>query len=145
MRRAIGVFIMMAVILGHVQSTEGQQAVKVRRIAVMAIGFLQEEYTQALRDELRSLGYIEGKNLLIEYRFAEGKLDRLQELVSELSRLNAEIIVSSSTEAIEMVRETNKSIPVVMAGGLDPIGSGLVASLAKPGGSITGISQVSKD
>jgi len=126
-------------------SAEPQQPTKTHRIALLSLGSIQKEGIEAFREVLRSLGYVEGQNLIIEYRFAEGKPERLADFVSELIRLKVEIIVSNSTEAIEMVRRANPSMPVVMASVSDPIGSGLVASLAKPGGNITGTTQVSTD
>jgi len=126
-------------------SAEAQQPAKTHRIGLLALGSITKEGPEAFREGLRSLGYVEGQNLIIETRFAEGKPERLAELVSELIHLKVEIIVSPSTEAIEMVRRANPSMPVVMAAVSDPIGSGLVASLAKPGGNITGTTQVSTD
>jgi len=126
-------------------SAEPQQPTKTHRIALLSLGSIQKEGIEAFREVLRSLGYVEGQNLIIEYRLAEGKPERLADFVSELIRLKVEIIVSNSTEAIEMVRRANPSMPVVMASVSDPIGSGLVASLAKPGGNITGTTQVSTD
>jgi putative ABC transport system substrate-binding protein len=94
---------------------------------------------------MKELGYTEGKNLVIESRFSGGKLDRLPDLMSELIRLKVDLIVSPSTEAILMVREANRAMPVVMASISDPLGSGLVDSLAHPGGNITGLSLVSTE
>lgn len=91
------------------------------------------------------MGCNEGKNIAFEYRGAEGKLDRLSELVAELMRLKVDIIVSNSTEAIQIVRDSNKSMPVVMSSISDPLGSGLVASLSRPGGNITGLSLYSTE
>ena len=146
MNKKILTTVVALLLLGFIFSAEAQQQAKTRRIALLSLGFgLQKENTEAFREGLRSLGYFEGRNLMIEYRFAEGKPERLAAFVSELSRLNVELIVSPSTEAIEAVKKANTSIPVVMASVSDPIGSGLITSLANPGGNITGTTQVSND
>jgi hypothetical protein len=88
---------------------------------------------------LQQLGYIEGQNLVLIYRFAEGRTARLADLASELLALNVDVIASNSTEAILAIRDLNKTTPVVMTAISDPIGNKLVASFARPGGSITGV------
>jgi len=93
----------------------------------------------AFRAAIQQLGYIEGRNILFEYRFADGNLDRLQELASELVRLNPRIIVSAPLPAHLAARTATTTIPIVMANGADPVGFGLVESLAHPGGNITGL------
>jgi ABC-type uncharacterized transport system substrate-binding protein len=93
---------------------------------------------EAFRAGLRDLGYVEGKNLFIEFRWAEGKYDRLPELAAELVRLNVDLIVTSSTPGVRAAKQATTTIPVVMASSGDPIANGLVASLARPGGNITG-------
>jgi putative tryptophan/tyrosine transport system substrate-binding protein len=94
---------------------------------------------------LRELGYIEGKNILVEYRFAEGKADRLPELAMELVRLKADAIFTAGTPAIFALKRATNTIPVVFFSTSDPIGTGVVASLAHPGGNITGISVLASD
>ncbi len=94
----------------------------------------------AFRAAIQQLGYIEGRNILFEYRFADGNLDRLQELASELVRLNPRIIVSAPLPAHLAARTATTTIPIVMANGADPVGFGLVESLAHPGGNTTGFS-----
>jgi ABC-type uncharacterized transport system substrate-binding protein len=88
---------------------------------------------------LRELGYVEGKNLVVERRFAEGRIDRLSALARELVGLRLDIIVAVSASAIQAAKEATKTIPIVMLGGGDPVGQGFVASLARPGGNITGV------
>ena len=93
---------------------------------------------EAFRVGLRDLGYIEGKNLVIEFRWAEGKYDRLPELAAELVRLNVDLIVTAATPGVRAAKQATTTIPIVMASVGDPVASGLVASLARPGGNITG-------
>jgi putative ABC transport system substrate-binding protein len=95
-------------------------------------------WLEALRAGLRELGYVEGKNLVIEFRWAEGKYDRLPELATELVRLNVELIVTYSTPAVRALKQATTTIPIVMLAG-DPVAAGLVASLARPGGNIIGV------
>ena len=100
---------------------------------------------EAFRQGLRELGYIEGKNVIIEVRYAEGKLDRLPALAAELVRLNVDLIVTVGPAVTRPVKEATGSIPIVMAFDSDPVGSGFIASLARPGGNITGLSSLSPE
>jgi putative tryptophan/tyrosine transport system substrate-binding protein len=93
--------------------------------------------------EIRRLGWIEGKNLAIEYRFADEKSDRQPELAADLVRLKVDVIVCASTSAVLAAKKATTTIPIVMAGSADPVGAGLVASLAHPGGNVTGVSSLS--
>jgi putative ABC transport system substrate-binding protein len=95
---------------------------------------------EAFRQGLRELGHVEGKNLVIEYRYAEGKLDRVPALAAELVRLNVDVIVTGGSAATRPAKETTITIPIVMAQDTDPVGNKFVASLARPGGNITGLS-----
>ena len=94
---------------------------------------------------MRELGYVEGKNLVIEWRFADGIAERLPELAAELVRLKMDVIVSGSSQAIGALQKATSTIPIVMATSGDPIGSGFVKSLARPGGNITGLSNLFGD
>jgi putative tryptophan/tyrosine transport system substrate-binding protein len=94
---------------------------------------------EAFRQGLRDLGYTEGKNLIIEYRYADGRFERLPALAEELVRLKIEIIVADTTAAARGAKKATSTIPIVIAAGSDPIQSGLVASLARPGGNVTGL------
>ena len=100
---------------------------------------------EAFRQGLRELGYEEGKNIVIEWRYTEGKLDRQQALAAELVRLKVDIIVSGGPTATRILKEATTTIPIVMGFHTDPVGSGLVASLARPGGNITGLSVLSPE
>ncbi len=94
---------------------------------------------------MRELGYVEGKNLMIEWRFADGKVERLQGLAAELVRLKVDVIVAGGTQAVGAVQKATTTIPIVMGTVGDPVGSGFVKSLAQPGGNITGLSEVTVD
>jgi ABC-type uncharacterized transport system substrate-binding protein len=124
-----------------------QQAKKVPRI-----GFLDNStasgsavLVDALRQELSRLGWIEGKNITIEYRFAEQKNARLPELAADLVRLKVDLIVVSSPPPALAAKKATTTIPIVMATSTDPVGAGLVASLARPGGNVTGLSSLSDE
>ena len=96
-------------------------------------------HREAFRQGLRDLGYVEGRNITLEYRFAEGQADRLPALVAEMVRLPVDVLVVDGTAAIRPAQHATTTIPIVMAVSSDPVGAGLVASLARPGGNITGL------
>jgi putative ABC transport system substrate-binding protein len=100
---------------------------------------------EAFQQGMRALGYIEGQNLAIEDRYGEGKAERLAELAAELVRLQVEVIVAPGAQAIHAAQHATRTIPIVMAGTADPVAAGFVASLAHPGGNITGLSDLSLD
>jgi putative ABC transport system substrate-binding protein len=120
---------------------------KVPTVGLLLPGSLSygEPIVEAFRQGLRDLGYTEGKNIVIEYRTGEGKLDRYSQLATELVNLRVDVIVTSSTPAIQAAKNATKTIPIVMAAAADPVGTGLVASLAHPGGNITGSSMRSPE
>jgi putative ABC transport system substrate-binding protein len=113
------------------------QADKVHRIGVLATTAWApfESFRQGLRD----LGYVEGRNVALEYRFSEGRQERLPELAADLVRLKSDVIVTWSTPAARAAKAATATIPIVMAASADPIAAGLVASLARPGGNVTGL------
>ncbi len=100
---------------------------------------------EALRAGLRDLGYVEGKNILIEFRWADGKYERLPSLAAELVQLKVAVIVAATTIDIQAARQATTTIPIVMVSTGDPVGAGFVASLARPGGNITGLSTLNVD
>ena len=122
--------------LSHV--ADAQQPPKVARIGFLASGSLGSSGLDALRQGLRERGYVEGQNILIEYRAADGKIDRLPALATELARLRLDVIVAGATPAARAVQHVTTTIPIVAVAMGDPVRDGLVASLARPGGNITG-------
>jgi putative ABC transport system substrate-binding protein len=120
---------------------EAQQPTKIPRIGYLTGGSRSASSVriEAFRQGLRELGYVEGKNIVIEWRSAEEKLDRLPALAAELVRLKVDIIVTSGPIPTRAAKEATSTIPIVMAQDPDPVGSGFVASLARPGGNITGL------
>jgi len=130
-------------------SASAQQPKKVARIGYLSGGDTASDSARsaAIRLALGELGYIEGQNIAIEYRYAEGKLDRLPELAAELVRLKVDIIVVTAGGSwIRAVKNAAKTIPIVMVGrGIDPVEGGLVKSLASPGGNVTGITNLSRE
>ncbi len=126
---------------------DAQQPTKILRI-----GYLSSDSPstiavriEAFRQGLRELGYVEGKNVVIEWRFAEGKADRLRGLAAELVRLKVDVIVTSGPTATRAAKEATVTISIVTAQDNDPVGNGLVASLARPGGNITGLSTLAPE
>src|SRR5262249_7454432 len=99
-------------------------------------------YVEAMRQGLRDLGYVEGKNILIEHRGAEGNVDRMPSHVAELVQLKVDLLVVPLRSAIRAAKQATKTIPIVMVIGEDPVAAGLIDSLARPGGNITGLSTV---
>jgi putative tryptophan/tyrosine transport system substrate-binding protein len=102
-------------------------------------------YLEAFREGLRALGYIEGQNILIEHRSAEGRLEELPALARELANLKVDVIYAPSTNAALAAKEVTNSIPIVFVGPSDPVGSGLVTSLSRPGGNVTGMTDAGID
>ena len=126
---------------------QAQQPTKVPRIGYLTTASLSAfaTRTEAFRQGLRELGYIEGKNILIEYRYADGKPDRVPALADELVRMKVDILVTGGAPATLSAKDATRTIPIVMASDADPVGSGVVASLARPGGNITGFSTLATD
>jgi putative tryptophan/tyrosine transport system substrate-binding protein len=124
-------------------AARAQQATKVARIGFLGLApaALYAPRVEALRAGLRDLGYVEGKNIVIEFRWAEG-VNQLPQQAAELVRMNVDVIFASSSVLVEPARHATKTIPIVFATHADPIGTGHVASLAKPGGNITGLSDL---
>ena len=118
------------------RTAEAQQATHVHRIGRLSPGSPTEPNPnlEAFRQGLRTLGYVEGQNLIMESRYAEGREERLPALAAELVRLQVEGIVAGGTSTIRAVQHATRTIPIVMAVSYDPVGRGLVASLARPGG-----------
>jgi putative ABC transport system substrate-binding protein len=146
MRRIVW-FILISSVLGGVAIGEAQQPTKIPRIGYLSGSGLSvlAARIEAFRQGLRELGYVEGKNIIIEWRSAEEKFDRLPELAAELVRLKVDVIVSPGPGVTRPLKEATSTIPIVMAQDTDPVGSGFVASLARPGGNITGLASLAPE
>jgi len=146
--RLIGpaVILVLNVILAP-HAAEAQQAGKVYRIGILETIAASRNATNidAFRQGLKELGYVEGQNLAIEYRSADGRAERFADLAAELLRLQVDLIVTRGTPAALAAKKATKTVPIVMAASGDPLGSGIVASLARPGGNITGLSSIVAD
>jgi ABC-type uncharacterized transport system substrate-binding protein len=147
MRGKIFVGLLATVLLTTAPPTQAQQPAKFHQI-----GYLSTDSPstiaariEAFRQGLRELGYVEGKNIVIEWRFAEGKADRLPGLAAELVRLKVDAIVTSGPAATRAAKQATVTVPIVTAQDPDPVGNGLVASLARPGGNITGLSTLAPE
>jgi putative ABC transport system substrate-binding protein len=134
-------------LLGSVRLVEAQQPGKVYRVGLLSARASSSESTraEAFRQGLRKLGYIEGKNIIIDYRYAEGKFERLPDLAAELVRLKIDVILALGVPPTRAAKQVTTTIPIVMTGGSDPVRTGLIASFARPGGNVTGLSDLNVD
>jgi len=147
MMKSILVWLVATVCLTTTAAVDAQQPGKIFRI-----GFLDSSnasgitvLVEAFRQELHKLGWIEGKNFTIEYRFAEGKTERLPELAADLVRLRVDLIVTTGGPVVLAAKKATTTIPIVMVTAGDPVGVGVVASLARPGGNVTGLSTLATE
>jgi ABC-type uncharacterized transport system substrate-binding protein len=125
---------------------EAQQPTRVHRIGyLLGTTREQEAFLEAFLEAMRALGYVEGQNLVMEYRAAEGQYERFPALAAELVRLKVDVLLAVISPAALAARDATTTIPIVMLGIGDPVGSGLVASLARPGGNVTGVTSLSID
>jgi putative ABC transport system substrate-binding protein len=148
MKKATALSILIAiVVLAFGLIAEAQQPKKVPRIGYLGAvsPSAVSARTEAFRQGLRELGYVEGKNIVIEWRSSEGKQDRLPSLVAELVRLKVDVIITAGPQSTRAAKEATVTIPIVMAQANDPLGNGFVASLARPGGNITGLSTLAPE
>ena len=134
MKRKITVLTLCAMLFALSLPAQAQQPKKVPRIGFLSSASANARRMEGFHQGLRELGYVEGKNIVIEQRWAEGKLDRLSGLAVELVRLKVDIIVSAGPTVTRVAKEATVTIPIVMGFDDDPVGSGFVASLARPGG-----------
>ena len=148
MTRDLIAFLVVSAALVFVQFAEAQQPKKVPRIGYLVSVSLSSTrevgQVEAFRQGLRELGYVEGQNILIQYRYAEGVEERLPNLAAELVQLNVDVIFVNGTTGTQAAKRATKTIPIVMTSVTDPLGTGLVASLAHPGGNVTGLSNFSE-
>ena len=146
--RGLGVIVTLALgILLAPLATQAQQAGKVHRIGFLgnSTAALEANLVGPFREGLRDLGYVEGQNILIEYRWADGKYERFPALIAELIALKVDVIVTAGTPATLAVKKATTSVPLVMVAVGDPVGTGIVASLNRPGGNITGLTSISPE
>src|SRR4029453_16718056 len=137
-----------AVLLALCSFAQAQQAGKVPQIGYLIPSgdpSTPRPPVEAFRQGLRDLGYIEGKNILIDSRYAEGKTDRIPSLAAELVQLKVDVLVVTSLPAIRAAMQATKTIPIVMVTTVDPVATGLVVSLARPGGNITGLTRLTRE
>ena len=142
MTNKILVWLLLTFFVANISVAQAQQPTKIPRIGYLIAIPLSANSArmEALRQGLRELGYIEGKSIAIEWRSANGNLDRIPALAAELIRLNVDIIVSAGPAVTRATKEATATIPIIMAQDTDPVGNGFIASLARPGGNITGLS-----
>ena len=143
----LGLSLIAFVLVVVVAMAEAQQSKKVPRIGVLATGTpsSMEEVLDPFRQRLHELGYVEGKNFVFEYRWGEGNIDRLPVLAAELVRLKVDVIFANSTPPAMAAKGATTTIPIVVTGLSDPVATGLVSSLARPGGNITGITVMNEE
>src|SRR5919112_559523 len=139
-----GLSVLAFVFVMAVALAEAQQPKKVPRVGILFIGSRNQPHLEAFKQGLRERGYIEGKNIVLEYRYAEGNNDRLPQLAAELVRDKVDVMVTTASVSALAARAVTKTIPIVMTSG-NPLESGLATSLAKPGGNVTGLTVLSVD
>ena len=147
MKRKIGICLLVTILLTIVSFAEAQQSKKNSRVGFMgnSTAALEANLVGPFREGLRELGYVEGRNIAIEYRWAEGKYERFPALIDELIALKPDVIVTAGTPATQAYQRAKTSIPLVMIAVGDPVGTGIVASLNRPGGNITGLTSISPE
>jgi len=147
MKKKIILLALCSLLLAPCSAVQAQQPQKIPRIGVLSVTSPATITARldAFRQGLRELGYVEGKNIVLEYRYADGNLDRVPALAAEMVRLNVEVILTGGSAATRPAKEATATIPIVMAQDTDPVGNGFVASLARPGGNITGLSIVAPE
>ena len=136
-----------AILLVYIRPAEAQQPKKIPRVGWLftVSASSAADRLEAFRQGLRELGYVEGRNILLDCRYAESKLDRLPALAAELVRLKVDVIVTSNQEPTRSAKSATATIPIVMARDTDPVGNGFVATLGRPGGNITGLSSMAPE
>ena len=144
MRKNVIRLTLCAMLFALSDSASAQQPKKISRIGYLG-SVSSSDRIDAFRQGLRELGYVDGKNIIIEWKSAEGKLDRLPGLAAELVRLKVDVIVTAAPSSTRAAKKATSTIPIVMGFDHDPVGSGFVASLARPGGNITGLSTLAPE
>ena len=147
MKRVLSIILIVAAVV-VAAIADAQQPKKVSRIGYLSSSdpAAESSRSEPIRQALRERGYTEGQNIAIEYRYSEGKNDRLPELAAELVRLKVDIIIAGGVPLVRAAKNATKTIPIIMAGqGSDPVEAGLIDSLARPGGNVTGITNLSRE
>jgi ABC-type uncharacterized transport system substrate-binding protein len=146
MKNVVFLFLIIAAVGAGIVA-DAQQSKKIPRIGFIASGTpsTSAPYRDAFQQGLRGLGYVEGKNIVVEYRFAEGKLDRIPDLTTELVGLKVDAIVVVSSSSARAAKKVTTTVPIVMTSSGNPFGGGLIASLARPGGNVTGLTNLVSD
>jgi ABC-type uncharacterized transport system substrate-binding protein len=145
MKRKITVLTLCTMLFALCFPLSAQQTKKVPRIGYQSASSSGENNEEAFRQGLRELGYVEGQNIVIEWRFAEGKPDQVRRNAAELVRLKVDVIVTGGVADTLAAKEATSTIPIVMTNDTDAVGTGLVASLSRPGGNVTGLSSLSNE
>jgi len=145
MKKKITTLVLGAMLLALSVPSEAQQPGKIPRLAYLSLRSGPSSNREAFKQGLRELGYIEGQTITIAYRHGGGNPDRFPALAAELVRLKVDVIVSASAAAVLALKQVTGTIPVVFAAVSDPIGAGLVTSLARPGGNVTGLTSLSPE
>jgi putative ABC transport system substrate-binding protein len=148
MKRGIMLLALALLVSSPFHLADAQQPTKIPRIGFLAVRWdpnTPGPWVEAFRHGLRDLGYTEGKNVLVEYRYIEGKLDRIPSLVAELVQLKVDVLVVVALPAIRAAKQATKTIPIVMVATVDPVATGLIDSLARPGGNITGLTRLTRE
>jgi len=144
-RAALGVALALALLAAPLAS-EAEERAKVARIGYLAADIANNpHFREGFRQGLRDLSYVEGRNIVIEYRSADGQFERLPDLAGELVRRKVDVLVSEGTPPTLAAKQATKTIPIVFAASADPVGSGIVTSLARPGGNVTGLTFIGPD
>ena len=148
MSEKIFLCLLAAVLLTTASLAQAQQPTKIPRIGyVTSTGNSNDPGTsgRAFQQGLQDLGYVEGKNILVEYRYIEGNPERIQSFIAELLQLKVDVLVATSPTGIRAAKQATKTIPIVMVTTQDPVAAGIVESLARPGGNVTGLTQLARD
>jgi putative ABC transport system substrate-binding protein len=138
-------FTLCSMLLAPCSTTYAQQSGRIPRVGILFIGGRDQPHLEAFKQGLRERGYTEGKSIVLDYRYAEGNVDRLPSLAAELVQLKVDVIVTTSGNSARAATKATKTIPIVLTTGADPVKSGLAESLAKPGRNVTGLSIIEED
>jgi putative ABC transport system substrate-binding protein len=144
-RAALLIFLALGVLLVPLAAEAQQTAGELPRVGVLVFTPMAKAVQDGFRQGFRDHGYIEGQNILVEWRSAAGSTDHANAMAAELVRLKVNVIVAEFTPAVQAVKNATRTIPIVMASAGDPVSTGLVASLARPGGNVTGLSNVAAE